>query len=714
MEKEKNFFLENELLKNTVLDVNSKEISGQIFLHNYSLISLSDHESDPEFLQLVLTNSDITKVLNVYLNFLEKRENEKFQRLQKNNFDPEEVFKSFCSDLKSDSQKYSVILFIVEEKKRAEEKELSPLEKVFNNIFFQSFCKGLGLSEDCKKLFILALLNRDWGWLFPSSYSDEYKAKLFCSICNIKSQSEVSYTRKLNNELINLNLFSDAWTVEEFVYSFFIKDNPSFTVKPVVFKPNQDLYSYEDMGELNKKNFYIMFEQVHEYKEDKKGCFMLIKSESDFRNKNFIASLCEDSLQSLYEIRQEFPHADLTEFSFYLYAYSVTLQNSNGIFFLSKNLADNYLLCEERRQENSSNVLKAVKVPVIISSGNFEKDKKHALEKHGVDLLYWTNLKLPGHRKDKTELAEYFFEQQLSPDLISVAVDKVEELKLEPDKWVEFTNVLKHTEFLNAEERSKLLSKKYSPHADNIRKNLSYCLEALNTSYSVKELTEMLQAANDSMKEEADQFTGIRILLSGLSGTGKTAYVENVSALMGRPLIIIRASEIISPYVGETEQNIKAAFDNATEKKAILLIDEADSFIHSRGDSLNRHNDLKVNEFLIQMERFPGILFCNTNLAESLDKATDRRFNLKVDFKPLTKDGVNLLCKSYFKDLKISPSQVEKIYQSGDVTPGDFGALSGRIKFMKKEKVNAAYVTEELCKIVHGKTRSWENHRIGF
>ena len=83
MEKEKNFFLENELLQNTVLDVNSKEISGQIFLHNYSLISLSDHESDPEFLQLVLTNSDITKVLNVYLNFLEKRENEKFLNLIK-------------------------------------------------------------------------------------------------------------------------------------------------------------------------------------------------------------------------------------------------------------------------------------------------------------------------------------------------------------------------------------------------------------------------------------------------------------------------------------------------------------------------------------------------------------------------------------------------------------------------------------------------------
>ena len=144
MEKEKNFFLENELLQNTVLDVNNKEISGQIFLHNYSLISLSDHESDPEFLQLVLPNSDITKVLNVYLNFLEKKENEKFQRLQKNNFDPEEVFKNFCSDLKSDSQKYSVILFIVEEKKKGGRKRTFPPGKSIQQCFLSVFLQGTG------------------------------------------------------------------------------------------------------------------------------------------------------------------------------------------------------------------------------------------------------------------------------------------------------------------------------------------------------------------------------------------------------------------------------------------------------------------------------------------------------------------------------------------------------------------------------------------
>ena len=144
------------------------------------------------------------------------------------------------------------------------------------------------------------------------------------------------------------------------------------------------------------------------------------------------------------------------------------------------------------------------------------------------------------------------------------------------------------------------------------------------------------------------------------------------------------------------------------------MIDEADSFLHSRGDSINRHNDLKVNEFLVQMERFKGILFCNTNLPEALDKATDRRFHFKIEFKPLTKAGVEILCKKYFEAFKISKNQINQIYSSGEVCPGDFGALYGKIRFMAQEKMNAEYITQELCSIVKSKNRSWERKTIGF
>ena len=177
---------------------------------------------------------------------------------------------------------------------------------------------------------------------------------------------------------------------------------------------------------------------------------------------------------------------------------------------------------------------------------------------------------------------------------------------------------------------------------------------------------------------------------------------------------IVRPAEVLGKYVGETEQNISRIFKEAAEEHAVLLVDEADSFLHPRGDNVNHHNDSKVNSFLIEIERYPGILFCSTNLPDNLDKALDRRFNFKVGFNPLTKDGVSLLCKSYFSSINMSDSQVSQIFNSGDVTPGDFASLNGKIRFLPPEKRNAEFITEELCKIVRGKTRSYDSKKIGF
>lgn len=43
----------------------------------------------------------------------------------------------------------------------------------------------------------------------------------------------------------------------------------------------------------------------------------------------------------------------------------------------------------------------------------------------------------------------------------------------------------------------------------------------------------------------------------------------------------------------------------------------------------------QVNELLVQMETFPGIFVCATNLVDALDQASLRRFALKVEFLPL-------------------------------------------------------------------------------
>ena len=146
-----------------------------------------------------------------------------------------------------------------------------------------------------------------------------------------------------------------------------------------------------------------------------------------------------------------------------------------------------------------------------------------------------------------------------------------------------------------------------------------------------------------------------------------------------------------------------------------MLFDEADTFLHSRGDSINRFNDFKVNEFLTQMEEFTGILFCNTNLPENFDKATDRRFNFHVEFNYLTKDGFEILFNSYFKNYSISKKQKDELFRSGNFTPGDFGTLYKKLKFVSKEKINSEFICQELISLAKLKNNGFEKtNKIGF
>src|SRR5690606_22942609 len=106
--------------------------------------------------------------------------------------------------------------------------------------------------------------------------------------------------------------------------------------------------------------------------------------------------------------------------------------------------------------------------------------------------------------------------------------------------------------------------------------------------------------------------------------------------ILDRPLMIRRASDLVSKYVGETEQNMAAMFAEAEAEKAVLLLDEADSFLQDRRGAHRTYEVTEVNEMLQGMERFNGIFVCTTNLLESLDQAALRRFTFKIRFMPLT------------------------------------------------------------------------------
>ena len=120
-----------------------------------------------------------------------------------------------------------------------------------------------------------------------------------------------------------------------------------------------------------------------------------------------------------------------------------------------------------------------------------------------------------------------------------------------------------------------------------------------------------------------------------------------------------------------------------------------------------------TNEFLNQLEEFPGIVIANTNLRKLLDPAVMRRFHLVTEFKALKEDGIQNLLKSFFGKFEFTEEQIQKLARFNTVTPGDFGSLSGRIRFIPKDKLSADYIISALVKIQDEK-RMNGGCQIGF
>jgi len=138
-----------------------------------------------------------------------------------------------------------------------------------------------------------------------------------------------------------------------------------------------------------------------------------------------------------------------------------------------------------------------------------------------------------------------------------------------------------------------------------------------------------------ALAESLGRASQAAICLYGPPGTGKTAWVAHLATSLGRPLRAARASDLLDCYLGGTEKNLAELFRSALAEKALLFIDEADSFLQDRSQAKRSWEVTQVNELLVQMETFQGLLVCATNLVDTLDHASLRRFALKIEFSPL-------------------------------------------------------------------------------
>jgi len=189
-----------------------------------------------------------------------------------------------------------------------------------------------------------------------------------------------------------------------------------------------------------------------------------------------------------------------------------------------------------------------------------------------------------------------------------------------------------------------------------------------------------------------------RLCLYGPPGTGKTAYGRWLAEQLGVPLLVKRASDLMSKWVGENEKNIARAFRQADQDGALLLIDEVDSFLQDRRGAQRGWEVSMVNEMLTQMESFSGVFIASTNLMTGLDQAALRRFDLKVRFDFLRPEQAMELVDRCCQQLKLSapPSDMlTRMMRLERLTPGDFAAVMRQHRFRPLESAAALILALE-------------------
>jgi SpoVK/Ycf46/Vps4 family AAA+-type ATPase len=123
-------------------------------------------------------------------------------------------------------------------------------------------------------------------------------------------------------------------------------------------------------------------------------------------------------------------------------------------------------------------------------------------------------------------------------------------------------------------------------------------------------------------------------------------------------------------------------FEEAQTENAVLLLDEADSFLRNRKLAERNYEISEVNEMLQGMERFSGVFICTTNLFQELDEAALRRFTFKVQFKPLTGTQRERMFVAEALDGDaglLTAEQRSRLAQLASLAPGDFASVKRQV-----------------------------------
>ncbi|MBW2630503.1 MAG: ATP-binding protein [Deltaproteobacteria bacterium] len=254
-------------------------------------------------------------------------------------------------------------------------------------------------------------------------------------------------------------------------------------------------------------------------------------------------------------------------------------------------------------------------------------------------------------------------------------------------------------------------------HKDRIEEN--YSIDGLNIEGDLETTMAQLESFDHYLrKPDNDSIKNMNLLFYGPPGTGKSELARYIANHLDREIITKRASDLLDKYVGETEHNIRKAFEEAENEEAVLIVDEVDTMLFSRNNAQRSWEISQTNEFLTQMERYRGILICTTNRLKGLDEASTRRFNHKIGFKFLTPEGNVIFYQKLLAPLtntRMDEQNERLLMNITDLAPGDFRIVRDRFSFYAKEQVSHPILIDALEAEVKAKNfPKYGGEKIGF
>lgn len=167
-----------------------------------------------------------------------------------------------------------------------------------------------------------------------------------------------------------------------------------------------------------------------------------------------------------------------------------------------------------------------------------------------------------------------------------------------------------------------------------------------------------------------------KILLQGSSGCGKTMTAKAVANALGKNIIILNLSNIVSSRIGETSQNIKMIFDKAARERSVLFLDELDQIGKARGSDDKDVGEMRrlVNTLIQLIDYYPenALLLCATNHPEIIDTALIRRFQLKVNYEMPSKESLDRFYDTILSKFPEDLRNIERKYAVSFAEAKDF------------------------------------------